>query len=393
MHDEIEASAARVSAWVERNGYRAYDPGDGQMSFLRGLTFDSMLLERILTASVLRTPFNIRPLLGIRPHTSTKGMGYMAWGYLWRYRLTRKQEDADKAFACLDWLTQHRAPGYKDFCWGNEFTFTTRAGRIPAHEPTIVWSGLIGSAFVDAYREFGNPEHLRVASGVCDWILGLPREQTDTGACLSYVAFKQSSIHNSNMLGAALLAQVGALANRRDAQDVAREAMLYSCARQKDDGSWLYGEDPRFGWIDSFHTGYNLDSLKRYVDNAGDDRFAAQLAKGYAFFRRSFFERDGRVRYMHDRLMPLDIQCAAQAIDTLALFSCTDATSLDLATRVADWTIANMQSPQGSFYYRDLGWKKIKTPMLHWAQGTMFKALTHLLYEKRHAASPARAAA
>src|SRR5678815_3659610 len=116
MHDEIEASAARVAAWVERNGYRAYDPGDGQMSFLRGLTFDSMLLERILTASVLRTPFNIRPLLGIRPHTSTKGMGYMAWGYLWRYRLTRKQEDADKAFACLDWLTQHRAPGYKDFC-------------------------------------------------------------------------------------------------------------------------------------------------------------------------------------------------------------------------------------------------------------------------------------
>jgi hypothetical protein len=38
-----------------------------------------------------------------------------------------------------------------------------------------------------------------------------------------------------------------------------------------------------------------------------------------------------------------------------------------------------MQGQDGHFYYRDLGWKKVKTPMLHWGQGTMFKALAHLL--------------
>jgi hypothetical protein len=38
-----------------------------------------------------------------------------------------------------------------------------------------------------------------------------------------------------------------------------------------------------------------------------------------------------------------------------------------------------MQAPDGHFYYRDLGWKKVKTPMLHWGQGTMFKALAHLM--------------
>jgi len=38
-----------------------------------------------------------------------------------------------------------------------------------------------------------------------------------------------------------------------------------------------------------------------------------------------------------------------------------------------------MQDADGHFYYRDLGWKKVKTPMLHWGQGTMFKALAHLL--------------
>jgi hypothetical protein len=38
-----------------------------------------------------------------------------------------------------------------------------------------------------------------------------------------------------------------------------------------------------------------------------------------------------------------------------------------------------MQAQDGHFYYRDLGWTVNKTPMLHWGQGVMFKALAHLL--------------
>ena len=81
---------------------------------------------------------------------------------------------------------------------------------------------------------------------------------------------------------------------------------------------------------------------------------------------------------MHNRLLPIDIQCAAQAVDTLSFFSASDPAALDLAGRVAEWTITHMQAPDGHFYYRDLGWTKIRTPMFHWGQATMFKALTHL---------------
>ena len=93
----------------------------------------------------------------------------------------------------------------------------------------------------------------------------------------------------------------------------------------------------------------------------------------------TFFESDGLPKYYHDKPGPVDIQCAAQAIDTLAFFSDTDPECLELAMKVARWTINNMQGQDGHFYYRDLGWKKVKTPMLHWGQGTMFKALAHLL--------------
>lgn len=375
----VEASIDRLSRWIEEHGYRAYDPGDGQMSYLRSLTFNSKPLERLLTAAVLRSPFNIRPLLGIKPHTSTKGMGYMAWGYLRLFQATGDERHAVKARPCLDWLLQHRSPGYGDLCWGNEFTFTTRAGRIPKGEPTIVWSGLIGQAFVEAFEILGDARYLEAASSVCNWIMKLPRERTSTGDCLSYVTYEQVSIHNSNMLGAALLARVGARAGRGEMIEVAKSAMTYSCARQNPDGAWFYGDDPKYHWIDNFHTGYNLDSLKRYIESARDSDFREHLQRGYAYFRDNFFEADGRSKYMHNRLLPIDIQCAAQAIDTLCFFSASDHAALDLAARVAEWTITHMQAADGHFYYRDLGWTKIRTPMFHWGQATMFKALTHLL--------------
>ena len=122
---------------------------------------------------MLRSPFNIRPLLGIRPHTSTKGMGYMAWGHLRRFQAAGDPHHAQSARKCLDWLLHHRSPGYSNLCWGNEFTFTTRAGRIPQREPTIVWSGLIGQAFVDAFEILGDPRYLEAANSTCDWILKL----------------------------------------------------------------------------------------------------------------------------------------------------------------------------------------------------------------------------
>jgi glycosyltransferase involved in cell wall biosynthesis len=379
MIEKVEKSIELVSRWVEVHKYRAYDPGDGNNSFLHVFTFNNLMLERVLQQTVMRTPFNLRPWIGIRPHVSTKGMGYMAAGYISLFNRTQLSRDRDRAEFCLDWLIQHRAPDYPQYCWGNDFSFSTRAGKIPRYQPTIVWSSLIGHAFLDAYEALREAKYLEVASSVADWIINLPRENTDTGHCLSYVAFKQSSIHNSNMLGASLLARVASHTRQSALVEVAKHAMAYSCTRQNADGAWFYGEEPRYHWIDNFHTGYNLDSLKQYTDLSGDRQFEENLHRGLRYFKRTFFETDGRPKYYHDRTYPTDIQCAAQAIETLAMFADQDGDELDLAQKVAAWTIDNMQARDGHFYYRDLGWRKSKVPMFHWGQATMFKALAHLL--------------
>ena len=378
MQTKLLQSIESVSAWVEQHDYKAYDPGDGENSFLRHLTFNVHILRRILTAVVLRCPYEIRPWIGIRPHTSTKGMGYMGWGYTKMYAATRRPEYKQAAEHCFEWLIANRAPGQKEFCWGNHFSFTTRAGTIPKGMPTIVWSSLIGFAFVEAYEVLGHQKYLDVAASTAEWVKSLPRELTSQGLCLSYVPSTQSSIHNSNMLGAALLARVSAHTGDKTAADLSREAMLYSCSRQNPDGAWFYGEDPKYHWIDNFHTGYNLDCLKRYEDSVGTGEFQTNLADGFRYFKETFFEADGRPRYYHSDVMPTDIQCASQAVDTLTYFSSLDPSSLALAQKVCDWTITHMQDRDGHFYYRDLGWKLIKTPMFHWGQGTTFKAMAHL---------------
>ena len=312
----------------------------------------------------------------------------MGWGYVKMYALTGDESYRRRAEFCFDWLIENKSTGHQQYCWGNHFSFSTRSGTITRHTPTIVWSSLIGLAFLEAYEVLGHSKYLDVAASVGEWVKTLPRERTSRGTCLSYVPFQQSSIHNSNMLGAALLTRVAVHTHDHQALELARDAMLYSCARQNADGAWFYGEASKYHWIDNFHTGYNLDCLKRYIVSSSDREFEPNLRHGFRYFKLHFFESDGRPKYYHDKANPIDIQCAAQAIDTLAFFSDIDHESLELATKVARWTIDNMQAPDGHFYYRDLGWKKVRTPMLHWGQGTMFKALAHLLNKLKGGAHP-----
>lgn len=378
MSASLHTSLDAVQTWVEKRAYRGYDPGDGLTSFLRPLTGGNLFAERLLQQAVWKAPVNLRRWVGVVPLDSTKGRGFMAAGYLRRYAATGDERHRAQALACLAWLDAAREAGHAGHCWGNHFDFTTRSGRMTAHTPTIVWTSLIGHAFVDAYEQLGDPHYLAVMESICRWILALPRETTPDGTCLSYTAKFQNSVHNANLLGAGLLARANQHLRRSDFAEVAREAVRYSCGHQRSDGSWWYGEDPKYHWIDSFHTGYNLDSLKFYADGTGDATFALHRKRGYAYFKATFFDAAGRPHYYHDRAYPIDIQCAAQAIDTFCLYAAEDPEALVLAQRVADWTIAHLQDADGHFYYRRYRYFTARTPYFHWGQATMFRALSHL---------------
>lgn len=376
---EIRQSVLGLQSWVERNNYRGYEPFDGMSSWARPLAFGNLFAERLLMQLIRQSPWNLRPIFGVYPKDSTKGRGYMAWGYLFLYRSTGDGEMLRKAVACLEWLDAHKVSRFSNHSWSNHFDFVSRGGRYTSADPIIVWTALIGQAYLEAFELTGESRLLKIACSVSDWIMNLPREQTDRGACISYLPEVQSSIHNSNMLGAAMLARTAAHNGNDDYLGVARAAMEYSCSRQLRDGSWWYGEAPKYHWIDNFHTGYNLESLEIYIHATQSAEFQPNLNRGLEFLMATFFEENGRPRYYRDRTYPVDIQCAAQAIDTLAQLSFLDPRCLPLAKKVARWTITEMQDRDGFFYYRQYPLLKAKTPMLHWGQATMFKALARLL--------------
>ena len=379
---QIRRSLDAVQGWVERQDYRGYEPFDGLSSWARPLLRGNIFAERLLQQLIRQSPLNLRPALGVTPKESTKGRGYMAAGYVTLYQITKDRQYLERARLCLEWLDKQKVARFSHHSWRNHFDFASRFGRYTKDDPIIVWTALIGHAYLDAFEATGFEWFLRVAESVCNWILELPREKTEKGDCISYLAHIQNSVHNANMLGAGILARTAKHTDSHECRDVARSAMEYTCSRQRLDGSWWYAEDPAYHWVDNFHTGYNLDSLKHYMDATGDRSFRGNFERGLEFYKASFFEVNGRPKYYQTRTYPVDIQCAAQAIDTLAFVSGEDQDSLLLANRVASWTIRNMQDRRGYFYFRQYPFVMAKTPMLHWGQATMFKALAQLLYRE-----------
>ena len=377
----IEESIKKLEKWIEDHDYKGYDPADGLTSYVRPLTCGNLFLDRLLLQLVQRSPLNLRPLLGVKPLDSFIGRGYMASGYLTMLRMTGNEEYKKKAASCLDFLKRNKAPGFKHYSWGKMFDFASRGGRYGRLEPITVWTSLIGQAFLDAYELLGDQAYLDISSSICEWILERPRNQTDTGSCINYTAFGPGdcTIHNQSMLAAAMLARTAQFNHNSEYVRVARDAISYTCARQNHDGSWFYGEDPKYRWIDNFHTGYNLDALKCYIESTNDRTFESNLRRGFAFFRDNFFEPTGRPKYYHNRAYPIDSQCASQAIESLANFSDYDESSLAIGISVARWTIENMQDRTGYFYFRKYPFMTLKIPMIHWAQATTYRALASLV--------------
>jgi polysaccharide biosynthesis protein VpsJ len=388
---QIRESLLLLSTWLEINDYRGYDTFDGLgAQYVRSFTFENKFLRTVLQQGVRRFPLNLRPLFGIPRAHSSKGMGFLARGFIRLHQATGEQAWKQKAELVLQWLIDHQSPGYSGACWGNHFDYQSRTFYLPKGTPTIVWTSLIGHAFLDAYDHFGREQYLQVAISACKHIVGdLKRKSDGEGTCISYIPVENVQVHNANTLGGSLLARTYCHTGTETFRALAQEAMQYTAQHQRPDASWYYGEGTNLHWIDNFHTAYILDCFKHYAESTHDHRFDNNLMSGYEYWKKTFFLEEGTPKYYHKKTQPLDIQCSSQAIDTLVFFSDRDPEALPLALKVAQWTIANMQDRSGYFYYRRYSRRLVnKTPTLHWGQATMMCALAGLYQSLRMTGSP-----
>jgi len=108
---------------------------------------------------------------------------------------------------------------------------------------------------------------------------------------LGYAENDPQIVFNASLLGADFLLKAGKLLSNPKYIELARQAADFVASHQQADGSWVYGLEASQKWIDSFHTGFVIVSMKRIADALGDARIAESARKGLNITKRILSNR------------------------------------------------------------------------------------------------------
>jgi hypothetical protein len=394
-----QQASTRLLRYCRSEAWAGYDPYDALNSKLaRVLPLRQKIPRTVLTQLIKRSPVNLRPLLGIKKELNPKGLALAARAIMLLAERqghalppdllrepardshaldnTRDSFDTDLRFL-LDKLDAMRSDAYGEACWGYNFDWQSRAFFAPRGTPNVVSTAFAAQALLDWHEKSASERALELATGSCRFLLDrINRTEESAGHCFSYTPLDHSRVHNVNMLAAELLARVFVRSGGGEHRDAAERAVRFTISRQRADGSWPYGEAGSQAWIDSFHTGFILVSLKRTMDHLGMKDWHDNLKAGYEFYAERFFLADGTPSYYHDKLFPIDVHSAAQAVITFTEMSDLMGNANEMAGRAVKWAIENLQDRAGFFYFQRHRFYTIKTPYMRWAQAWMLYALS-----------------
>jgi hypothetical protein len=376
----IEVARA-LERWGSARAWRGPDPYDGLgASRVPGVALRSSLAKRVLTQAVKRSPLNLRPLLGIPEGLSAATLANVITAYA-RNGFMDGEEARQKLRDCITALAALRCTTFPEPCWGYHFDVQTRVFFYPRTTPNTIATAFVGLGLLDAYERAGVGEALELALGAGAFFLRhVPQTRGDSGAWFGYLPGDRTPIHNANMLVAALLARLARLTGRADFANAARAAVEYTVSRQLPDGAWLYGDEPNLAWIDGFHTGYVLDCLLTCIEaDIGGSGAENAWRRGLRYYAHALIEADGTPRYTPLSRYPIDGQCLAQAIRTLARATTLEPALASQRWRVLGFGVKRMALQSGAFAFQQTRWWINRTPHPRWVQAPMLAALTELI--------------
>lgn len=388
MNGNSRTALIKLMHYCEKEQFKGWDPYDGLNSkVFRALPFKHWDLARLMwIQGFKRSPVNFRRLLLVPKEHNAKGVGLFLSGYCNLYKLA---QNGDTRFGApetilkqitdlAELLHQLQNKDYSGACWGYNFDWQARRLFLfPKNTPTVVATTFCASALMDAYEATGNQKYLDTALASADFILNdLNRTACEGGFILSYSPLKgNDTVYNASLLGGKLLSRCYHYTQKEVYKETASQIVNAACKGQAEDGSWVYGLLPVQSWIDSFHTGYNLEAIAYYETYCNDNTYHANLEKGTAFYLSNFFLPDGTPKYYHDKIYPIDIHCPGQLWVTLRALGIGN-DNRQLADKVLNWTLDHMQDKKGYFYYQLKKGISSRIPYMRWSNGFMFHALS-----------------
>ena len=377
-HTHVSEVLKGLRHYVEAADYAGYDPYDALNSpLIRALSGRSRILRMGFTQVLRRSPVNLRPLLGVEKGHNPKGIGLFLGGYVKLFKCDGDETHLEKVHYLLDLLDRLKSPDSSGHGWGYNFDWQSRAFFRPKGVPTIVNTAFIGHALLDCYELAGIQRALDMAVPIKEFILNdLHRTREGETFCFSYTPVDTDVVHNANMLGASILARLSRHTDDAQCRETSLASLAYSMKYQRADGSWYYGNAGSYRWIDSFHTGFNLEALRYFFREGLAKEHRETYEKGVRFYADHFFLSDGTPKYYHDRLYPIDIHCPAEAI---CFFAPMGPAYQELTDNTLNWMLQNMGSRRDYFYSRKSLYGKNRIPYMRWAQAWVFRALTEYL--------------
>ena len=389
-------SFLKLKKYCEAEDYKGWDPYDGLNSKVAHWLLPlkhSAILRLCVIQGFKRCPVNLRGIALVPKEHNAKGIGLFLQGYCNLYRAVKENSVLEDALGSNTKIKEHidylanlligmRSKGdYHGACWGYNFDWQARRLFLfPKYTPTVVATNFCTTALMEAYEVTGNKEYLDIALTSADFVLkDLHTKEYKGGIIFSYSPLQgNDTVFNASLLGSRLLSYCYHYTGKEVYKEMARNSVAACCAGQNTDGSWVYGMLPVQSWIDSFHTGYNLDGLIAYEELTGDTSFHQNIEKGFDFYIKNFFEDDGTPKYYHNKMYPIDIHCPGQLLVTLYRLHRFD-DYRELVEKVMSWTVQNMQNKKGYFYYQLKEGLSSKIPYMRWSNAFMFNAMSYYL--------------
>ena len=378
MQVKVREVCRHMQAYMQARAFKGYDPYDALNSpLLRCLSFGTKYGRIAWTQLLRRLPVNVRPLLGIAKGHNPKSIALLLWGFAKLVKLHGDDTYRAQVNSLLDLLLRLRSRGYSGNCWGYNFPWQSRAFYLPRWTPTVVNTAFAGHALLDTYAWTQEQKALDMAMSTRDFMLhDLHRTPGKEGFCLSYTPLDKTAIHNANLLGASLLERLYQHNREERLRETALQCLAYSMHHQHADGSWYYAETHYQKWIDSFHTGFNLQAIHYFLNTGAGRHYAENFHRGAAFYAERFFLPDGTPKYYHNKVYPIDIHAPAQAV---VFFSGMGGAYRVLTERIIAWMIDHMYNHKGYFYFRINPRGTNRIFYMRWSQAWAFHALTAYL--------------
>ena len=192
---------------------------------------------------------------------------------------------------------------------------------------------------------------------------------------LGYFPAETQRVLNATMRGARLCAQVYSVteiilprashANSRLCRaPSARRRLVAVCRRRR---------QAMGGQLSS---AYVLDAFDSYRHCTGDNRFRDVVERGWRYYRDNFFVDDRIPKNSPTSFIRSTPTACAQSLLTLRRFG-----GVQTASRVVDWTVQQMQCPDGHFGYQVRRRRGVRIPCMRWSSAQyMYAGLSSFAY-------------